>query len=147
MRLTVPTRTHNSARKTITYANPGTGANGTETDIFTLTGEVIVLALFPYCTTNLGESAGTPELALGVNNDTDLFIASTVATAIDADDFWVDATPTEVGGVALPAALKDIIITDNISCLVGGTNHIDAGVIEYTVFWLPISPDGNLVAA
>jgi hypothetical protein len=134
------------ARKTITYANPGTGAAGTETDIFTLTGEIIVIAIVPYCITNLTETAGTPTLELGVNNDTNLFVGATTATAIDANDFWMDTDPTEVGGMAIPAALKDIAITDNISCTVGGTNNIDAGVIEYTVYWLPISDDGNLVA-
>lgn len=134
-------------RKTITYAAGGAGANGTETDIFTVTGEVIIVAIVPYCTTNLDESAGTPTLELGVNNDTNLFIAATTATAIDADDFWVDASPTEVGGVALPAALKDIAVTDNISCTVGGTNNISAGVIEYMVYWLPVSADGLVVPA
>ncbi|KKN75279.1 hypothetical protein LCGC14_0382780 [marine sediment metagenome] len=133
-------------RKTITYAAGGTGANATETDIFTVTGDVIVVALVAFCTTNLDQSAGTPTLELGVNNDTNLFVAATTATAIDADDFWVDASPTEVGGVALPAAFKDIVVTDNISCTVGGTNNISAGVIEYTVYWLPISSNGNVVA-
>lgn len=133
-------------RKTITYTAGGTGAAGIETDIFTVTGEAIVIAIVPFCTTSLTESAGTPDLALGVNNDTNLFIAATTATAIDANDFWVDASPTEVGGVALPAALKDIVITDNISCVVGGTNNIDAGVIDFTVYWLPISSNGNVVA-
>ena len=133
-------------RKTITYANPGTGANGTETDIFTVTGEVIAVVLTPYCTTLLGESAGTPTLELGVNNDTNLFVAATTATDIDANDFWFDATPAEVGGMAIPVALKDIAITDHISCTVGGTNNISSGVIEYTVYWLPISADGNVVA-
>jgi hypothetical protein len=136
------------ARKTITYTAGGSnpGQQGVETDIFTVTGEVIVIALVPYCTTLLGESAGTPELALGVNNDPNLFVDTTIATAIDANDFWFDATPVEVGGMAIPARLKDIAITDNISCTVGGSNNISSGVIEYTVYWLPISSDGQVVA-
>ena len=134
------------ARKTITFAAGGNGANGVETDLFTVTGDVIIVAIVPNCTTDLAESAGTPTLELGVNNDTNLFVAATTATAIDAEDFWVDASPTEVGGVALPDALKDIIITDNISNTVGGTNNISGGVIEYTVYWLPISTDGLVEA-
>ena len=132
--------------KSITFTAGGTGAAGTETDLFTVTGDVIVVAIIPFCTTNLTQSAGTPDLALGANNDTNLFVSATTATDIDANDFWVDASPTEVGGVALPAALKDIVITDNISCIVGGTNNIDAGVIDFTVYWLPISTDGNVAA-
>ncbi|KKM71413.1 hypothetical protein LCGC14_1430840 [marine sediment metagenome] len=143
----IPLLVKGPVRKTITYAGGGTGANAAETDIFTVTGEVIVVALIPYCITNLDESAGTPTLALGVNNSTALFVAATTATAIDANDFWFDNSPTAVGGMAIPATLKDIAITDNISCLVGGTNNISAGVIEYTVYWLPVSSDGNVVAA
>ena len=135
-------------RKTITYTAGGgePGAGGVETDIFTVTGEVIVVAVTPYCITNLEQTGPTPTLAFGVNNDTDLFVAATRATEIDANDFWFDATPIEVGGMALPANLKDIAITDNISCLVGGSSTITSGVIEYTVYWLPISEDGNVVA-
>lgn len=133
-------------RKTITYAAGTTGLAAAETDIFDVTGEVLVLVITAYCTTNLDESAGTPTLALGVNNSTALFVAATTATAIDANEFWVDTTP-DAYGVAAPAAMKDILITDNISCLVGGTNNISAGVIEYTVYWLPVSTDGAVVAS
>jgi hypothetical protein len=134
------------ARKTITFTAGGTGALNTETDIFTVTGEVIVVAIVPFCTTSLEESAGTPNLRLGVNNSTALFVGATTATDIDANDFWMDTDPTEVGGMAIPAALKDIAITDNISCRVLGSNNISAGVIDFTVYWLPISDDGNVVA-
>ena len=134
------------ARNTITYAAGTTGANAAETDIFDVTGEVMVAYIFAYCTTSLDESAGTPELALGINNATDLFVASTVATGIDANDFWVDAAAGDPYGIAVPATMKEIVITDNISCLVGGSNNISAGVIEYTVYWMPISTDGNVVA-
>ncbi len=140
------TRPPYKERKTITFVAGGNGANGTETDLFNVTGEVIIIAIVPFCTTDLGQDAGTPSLELGVNNDTNLFIAATVATAIDLGDFWVDTDPTEVGGVALPATMKDILITDNISNKVVGTNNIDAGVIEYTVYWLPVSDDGLVQA-
>ena len=135
------------ARKTITFVAGGNGANGVETDLFTVTGDVIIIAIVPKCTTDLAESAGTPSLELGVNNDTNLFIDATIATELDAGDFWVDTTPTELGGVALPDRLKDILINGNISNKVVGTNNISAGVIEYTVYWLPISTDGLLEAA
>lgn len=130
----------------VTYANPGTGAAGTATAIFTVTGEVIIVYLVPFCTADLTETAGTPTLALGVVGSTALFVAATTATAIDANEFWVDTAP-DPNGIAIPAALINIVITDNIQCLVGGTNNIDAGVIRYDLYWRPLSSDGLVVPA
>lgn len=134
------------ASKTITYAAGTTGLAAAVTNIFTVTGEVIVVYLVPFCTTSLDESAGTPTLALGVTNSGALFVAATTATAIDANEFWIDATPDPYG-IALPAALADIIITDNVVCTVGGTNNISAGVIRYDVYWRPLSSGATLVPA
>ena len=131
--------------KEITFTAGGTGANATETDLFTVTGAVLVHSITAYCTTSLEESAGTPELALGVNSGTADFIASTVATLIDTGELWISGTPT-ADSIALPAGLKDILVEENISCLVGGTNNISAGVISVAVLWSPISSDGNVVA-
>lgn len=135
------------AAKSITYTAGGTGANAAATAIFTVTGEVIVVCLVPYCSTSLEESAGTPSLALGVVGNTAIFLGATTATAIDSGKFWLDTTPAEVGAVAIPAALKDIAVTANIQCLVGGTNNISAGVIRYDVYWRPLSSDGLIVPA
>ncbi len=130
----------------VTFTAGGTGAAGTATALFTVTGEVIIVYLVPYCTTDLTQSAGTPTLVLGVVGSTALFVAATTATAIDADEFWVDTAP-DANGIALPAALKEILITDNIQCLVGGTNNIAAGVIEFSCLWRPLSSDGLVVPA
>ena len=135
------------ASNSITYANPGTGAAGTATAIFTVTGEVIVVSLVPFCTTTLTETAGTPTLALGVVGNTAILLGATTAAAIDAGKFWLDTTPAEVGAVPIPAALIDIAVTANIQCLVGGTNNIDAGVIRYDLLWKPLSSDGLVVPA
>lgn len=134
------------ATKSITYTAGGTGAAGTATAIFTVTGEVIVLYLVAFCTTDLTESAGTPTLALGVVGSTSLFVAATTATVIDASEFWVDTGP-DANGIAIPAGLINIAITDNVQCLVGGTNNISDGVIRYDIYWRPLSSDGNVVAA
>lgn len=134
--------------KIITYTAGGgePGANGVETDLFIVTGAVIVVAISGYVTTNLTESAGTPTLSLGVNNDVAIFIAATTATALNAGELWVDNAP-DANVIALPAALKDILIEENISCTVAGSNNISGGVIDFTVHWVPASADGQLVAA
>ena len=98
------------ATQTITYANPGTGAAGTSTTIFTVTGDVLIVRLVPFCSTSLTETAGTPTLALGVLGNTAILLGATTATAIDSGKFWLDTSPAEVGAVAIPAALIDIAL-------------------------------------
>ena len=100
----------------------------------------MVSKIVPYCTTLLAGSSAT--LALGVTGSTSLFISATTATDIDADEFWVDTGP-DANGIALPAALQDILVTDNIIGTVA-TAAISAGVLEFTVFWRKISSDGNV---
>lgn len=131
--------------KTVTFTGAANlGAVGA-VPIFTVTGEVQVVSLVPFCTTLLTEGAPTSTLALGVTGSTSLFIAATTATDIDANEFWVDATP-DANGIALPAALKDIIITDNIIGTVAAQT-VASGVIRFTCFWIPLSTDGNVTAS
>ena len=128
------------ARKTITFdGTANTGAVGA-VPIFTVTGEVIVDKVIPYCTTLLTEGGATATLALGVTGSVALFIAATNGVNIDANEFWVDTAP-DSNGVALPAALQNIIITDNIIGTVA-VDTVDTGVIEFTVYYRAISTDG-----
>ncbi|MBI4637687.1 MAG: hypothetical protein HY727_15220 [Candidatus Rokubacteria bacterium] len=111
--------------------------------LFTVTGEVLIVAFVPFCTVDLAGAGAT--LALGVTNATALFIAATTATDIDLGEFWVDTTP-DPNGVALPAALKDIAITDHIVGTVA-VAAITAGTIRWDCYWIPLSSDGKVVAA
>lgn len=135
------------ATKTVTFLAGTTGKQGTVTTLFTVTGEVEIITMIPFCTISLTQSAGTPKLALGSLTNTDLFVNSTTATLIDAGNFWHWANPGSPG-VLLPAdRLRGVVLSENIVCEVGGTNNIDAGVIRFDVRWQPISDDGDLVAA
>lgn len=128
-------------RKTLTFdGGSGTGEAGA-VPLFTVTGEVLVALLCSYCSVNVA-SAGAPTLLLGVTGDTDLFIASTTALDIDAGDFWVSDTPT-ANGMAVPAALKDIAITDNIIATVGVAD-ITGGTIRFDLYWMALSPSSNV---
>ena len=137
------------ATKSVTFTGAANfGATGTAAALFTVTGEVLVAALVPFCTTLLTLS-GTPtdgSLALGVTNSAALFIAATDALAIDANEFWVDTAPDPYG-IALPAALKDIAITDNIIATSAGTDNCNAGVIRFDLWWRPLSSNGLVVPA
>lgn len=134
------------ATKTITFTGAANmGAAGDNVSIFTVTGEVMIAFMVPFCTTLLDEAAGGATISLGVTNSVALFIAATASVDIDADEFWVDNAPDPYG-VALPAGLQNIVITDDIvaACAVQDT---DAGVIRFDCFWRPLSSDGKVVAA
>jgi hypothetical protein len=130
--------------KTLTFTGAANLGQIGAVPLFTVTGEVRIITLVPFCTVNL-TSAGGGNLALGITGSTSLFVAATVATAIDAGEFWVDTTP-DPNGIALPAALKDIIITDNIIGTVD-TGDVTAGAIRFDVLYQPLSTDGLVVAA
>ena len=130
-------------RKEITFTGAADlGAIG-NVPLFTVTGEVLIAVMVPFCTTTLVGATAT--LALGVTGATTLFIAATTATLILINNFWMDTAP-DPNGVAVPAALKDIAITDNIVGTVG-TAAITAGVIRIDGYWIPLSSDANVVAA
>ncbi len=112
--------------------------------LFTVTGEVVIEKIVPFCTTLLTEAAPTATLALGITGSTGLFIAATTGTVIDADEFWVDTT-SRPNGFALPAALMNIVITDNIIGTVA-SQAVSTGVIRFDVLWRPLT-GGSLVAA
>lgn len=120
--------------------NAGTGAIGA-VPIFTVTGEVLVVSLSPICTTDLVGATAT--LSLGVTAGITDFIAATLATDIDAGEFW-QRDPAEPNSIPLLPALENILVTDDIvgAVLVAA---ITAGVIRFDIRWNPLSADGNLV--
>ena len=134
-----------AVRKTITFTGAANlGAVGA-VPLFTITGKVIVLSISGLCTVNLTEAAPTATLALGVTGSTSLFIAATTATGIDVDEFWVSTTPT-AAGIALPAACQNIVISADIIGTVAA-QAVNAGAIDMTVWYRPITTDGALAAA
>ena len=140
-----PTR-NRIATKTITFdGSSGKGQAASNAVFFTVTGEVMILSVVPFCTTNLAEAAPTATIALGVVNSTSLFIAATTAVNIDAGEFWVDTAP-DPNGVAVPAGLMDIAITQNIVAAVASQN-VNGGVLRIDVIWTPLSSGASLVAA
>ncbi len=132
------------ATKTLTFTGAANfGQSTTNAAIFTVTGEVRIVSISGWCVTDLAGVAST--VSLGVTSSVALFIAATTATTVDTGLFWVSATPT-ANGIALPAACKDIIITDNI-VIASATQDTTGGVLRIDVFWLPLSSDAALVAA
>jgi len=123
-------------RKTITLdGTAGNGAAGTIA-VATVTERVLILYGGVCCTTLL-TSAGGGTLALGTANNTGGLIAQTVATDIDASEFWQDATP-EIG---VSPAITNQLVTGNIIITVG-TADVTAGVLEVCFYYLPFSQNG-----
>ena len=134
-----------TATKTLTFTGAaGAGQAASAITFFTVTGRVLIATLVAHCTTDL-VSAGGGTLAVGVTGSTALFTAATLATTIDATEFWMDGTPT-AAGMAVPAALKDIAIAADIIGTVA-IGDITGGVLELVVEWLPLSAGSSVVAA
>lgn len=130
------------ATKTITFTGgAGAGLTASAITIFTCTGQVLVSRIVPTCTVDLVGAGST--LALGVVGSVALFIAATVGTTIDAGLIWT-ATGTPLVGVALPAALQNIVINANIIGTIAVADTT-AGAIRFDVYYKPLSAGSGLV--
>jgi hypothetical protein len=133
--------------KTMTFAggttnDPGDfNGTGNPATLFTVTGAVR-LKILAVCTVNLAGATATVEV--GTSAVTTGLIPLTVATDIDANEIWFDATPTTT--IEPVASLVDNIVTANIIQTVR-TADITSGVIKYYAMWYPLSADGSVVAA
>lgn len=127
-----------TASKSITYAAGTTGATGAAT-LFTVTG-VVAMRIFARCTSDL-TSGGAATLEAGIAGNTAALLAQTTATAIDNGEMWTDTGPATVE--SLPAI--QIVAADVIQTI--GTTTVTGGVLTYYCVWVPISEDGNVVAA
>lgn len=132
----------NKSVVTITFTGAASlGAIG-NVPLFTVTGAVHVASIYGYVTTTLGGATAT--LILGVAGSTSLFIGVTTATGMTStNNIWVSTTPT-AAGLAIPAALKDIMITANIVGTVA-TAAVTSGVLVVTCYWLPVSNGSSVV--
>lgn len=139
------------SQKTITFTGAaGGGAAGTVT-VFTLTGRVIVHYVTAYCTADL-TTTGAATIEFGVTADTDTFIVQTVATAIDVDEWWGDATPAAGSVVvSIPASTVDGIgsaqsfktLSTN-PLLTIGTADVNGGSIVFDIFYTPLTDGARL---
>jgi len=133
------------ATKSVTFdGSAGGGAVGS-VSYFTVTGEVLVCFIVPFCTASLTEAAATATIKLGVPGQSSLFVPTTNAVEIDINEFWLDASPS-VGGQALAAENKDTAISANIELTVAAQN-VNGGTLRIDCFWYPLSSDGLVVPA
>ncbi len=120
----------------------GLGAQGA-VPLFNITGQVFIVRTAGYVLTNCVGASGT--LAYGVTGSTSLFIAATaVAQLVTTTPNW-NTTTTTAGGGVLVAGCKELLIDSNIIATVA-TTDFSAGVVRFTVVYMPFSSNGALVA-
>ena len=132
-------RLDNRFDKTITFDGlTGKGLVDVAVAIATITGSVLIKHLTVRCTTLL--TGATTTIEMGTANSTAALIAQITATALDADEWWFDATPiAEVGSAVVDKMVNaDIIITPTSGAGVTG------GVIEIVALWVPLPDDGRM---
>lgn len=125
----------------ITFAAATTGSVATH-EIFTVTGMVRMI-IIPECTVNV---AGTGTIELGVAGDTDLFLATTTGTDIDAGKLWLDTSPAELAW-SYSSALDKIVPNGLDVGYEIKTNTLTGGAITFHCWWIPLNAAGAVVAA
>jgi hypothetical protein len=141
MPLGVPNAIPLHIRKTITFDDTaGGGEEDTNVVVATITGRVHVFQVFARCTTDLVGATAT--ISLGTPNDTDLFIALTTATDVDANDWWTSTTPT-AGSVKVPDALVSVLLGEDL-VIEPLTAGVESGVLVFDIWYEPITDDGAL---
>lgn len=120
-----------------------TGAQAAYT-VFTVTGEVLIHAIFGICETTV-TGAGTIEL--GVSGNTAVLVAQTTAADLIANEIWIDATPTTtIEQIDLTGLSFVVANGQDVQFLIGAAD-VTAGKINFYCIWSPLSIDGAVVAA
>jgi len=120
------------------------GAQGAFT-IFTVTGDVIV-QVFGLCQALL-DSGGAATIELGIAGNTAALIAQTTATTLDQYETWQDATPEANPGAILTTLTSFVVANGADIILTVGTANLTAGDVDFVCGFMPISTNGNVVAA
>jgi len=149
--MTVPSRYYHYApypvTKTVTFDGAaGNGAVG-HVDIFNITGQGVLAYLFATCSEDL---VGAGNIVLEFSDGLDILPQTNVAD-LEAGDLWVDASPAEVAGAAIPATAKDIAFNGGaagtqILLTVNGADITD-GTLTIHALYYQTSRDGKLAAA
>lgn len=117
--------------------------------IFTVSGHVAITYIVPLCTVDL-VSAGGGSISLGSTSFAASMIAATVATAIDANEFWHFTTPAPGStplftGTSLSAAGGvNYVTSENVIATVT-VGDVTAGAIQFYCYWRPLSSGAFLL--
>ena len=117
--------------------------------LFTVTGDVLV-RVFGTVQTGVTSTANTGTLEVGVAGNTAVLIAQTiaagVATRLATGDVLTGVDSNKKALVA-PAAEWTLIAGGASIILTVATNNMSAGAVTVYCEWIPLSANGNVVAA
>ena len=120
-----------------------TGAAAAYT-IFTVTGDV-ALQIFGLCQVDL-TSDGAATIELGIAGNTAALVAQTGFANVDAYTTWQDATPEDNPGAI--TSLPTFVVANGADIIMTiATADLTAGDLDFHAYWVPLSTNGNLVAA
>lgn len=122
-----------------------TGAQGAYT-IFQVTGDVYIQQVYGACKVAL-TSGGAATIELGIAGNTAVHVAQTTATDLDQYELWQDAGPEVNPGVVILLGRSWVSQNGADIILTIATADLTAGDIDFYCNWIPLSNDGNLVAA
>ena len=128
-------------RATLAFDGSTVGDVGTDT-IFAITGRVWLLGFTAFCTESLTEGGATATAEVGTATDINGLIVQTIATAIDINEWWFDATPLP-GLVQMDALQIDALLSEDI-ILTTGSQTISNGTIIFDAWYIPITDNGAL---
>jgi len=111
--------------------------------LFTVTGDVI-MRVFGICKTSVESAAGC-NIVVGVSGTTNKFIASTDATALEANDIWHDASPDAT--IEADTVSATYIVSNGQDVILTPDAQLDSGEIDFYCQFRPLSDDADVVAA
>lgn len=111
--------------------------------LYTVTGDVII-RVFGVCKTDVASGAAA-NIEVGVSGTTGLFIATTVATAVDANEIWHDSSPDK--SLELDSVSVARIVSNGQNVILTPSAQVDSGRIDFYLSWRPLSNDADVVAA
>jgi len=124
--------------KALTFAND----TGT-VSLFTVTGDVRV-NIIAICKTNVA-SAAAANIRMGVSGNDQAMISDTLATDLDANEFWNDQSPTS--NIQAGDRVRSYDISNGDDVILTLDAQVDSGAITFYCLWTPLSSDGNVTAA
>lgn len=143
------------AKKTLTFAGATGDAWGNDAGaldggvLFTVTG-LVICKVVAECNTSLTGGTSTDEV--GIAGATGIFMPTTTATDLDAGEIWLNnSTPVTYFIIGEEQAAADnyptYMLNGNDIILTTKTADTEAGVLEFFVYWKPISADGVIADA
>ena len=105
-----------------------------------------MVRLYGVCTVALTNATAT--FSVGVAGNTALLLPVSTGTDFALNDIWVDATPAEVGAVALASVPGPFVVANGLDIIeTVATANVTAGNIYYICLWRPLSPGASVKSA